>query len=95
MGPVVPAGAMAPGDFALRPGTAREAGRGWAGDVAVVVRCSWRAMAAILLVTMVLPLLPLSGLIADGATVGATIGSNGKDSALIVAARRRSQLLSC
>jgi hypothetical protein len=81
----VPDGAGGPGggdgplsDVPLRPGTALEGWRGWAGDVAVVLRRSWRAIAAIMLVTMLLPVLPLSGLIADGAAVGAAISPHGK-----------------
>jgi hypothetical protein len=58
--------------------TALEGWRGWAGDVALVLRRSWRAMAAIMLVTMMLPVLPLAGLIADGATAGAAISPDGK-----------------
>ena len=67
-----------PGGLPLRPGTAGEGWRGWAGDVAVVVRRGWWAIAAVLLVTMVLPVLLLSGLIADGVTAGAAISPNGK-----------------
>ena len=82
----VPDGAGGPGgsdgppdDLPLRPGTAEEGWRGWAGDVALVLRRSWRAIAAIMLVTMLLPVLPLSGLIAGSVAVGAAISSNGQD----------------
>jgi hypothetical protein len=81
----VPDGAGGPGgsdgppdDLPLRPGTAEEGWRGWAGDVALVLRRSWRAIAAIMLVTMLLPVLPLSGLIADGVAAGAAISPHSK-----------------
>jgi hypothetical protein len=73
-----------PDDLPLRRGTAEEGWRGWAGDVAVVLRHSWRVIAAILLVTMVLPLLPLSGLIAVGVAVGAAISPHGKGSLAVL-----------
>ncbi|HET9895424.1 MAG TPA: hypothetical protein VFQ44_10870 [Streptosporangiaceae bacterium] len=54
--------------------------RGWAGEVAVVTRRSWRVVAAVLLVTVMLPVLPLAGVIAGGAAVGAAISPDGKGS---------------
>ena len=80
-----PGGSDGPADGVRGPGEAVEGWRGWAGEVGVVVRRSWRVIAEVLLVTMVLPLLPLSGLIADGATVGAASSSNGKDSGTMLA----------
>src|SRR5260370_42388239 len=87
----VPDGAGGPGgsdgppdDLPLRRGTAEEGWRGWAGDVAVVLRRSWWVIAAILLVTMVLPLLPLSGLIAGGVAGGAAISPPGQGSVRVL-----------
>jgi hypothetical protein len=62
-----------------------ESWRGWAGDLSMVLRRSWRAITAVLLVTMVLPVLPVSGLIAVGVAVGAALSLNGQDSGIIVA----------
>jgi hypothetical protein len=88
----VPDGAGGPGgsdgspdDFPAWPGLARGGWRGWAGDVAVVVRRGWRTMGAVLLVTTVVPLLPLSGLVAIGVAAGAAISSNGKSSGIMLA----------
>jgi hypothetical protein len=69
-----PGGDAPPGDLPLRPGTALEGWRGWAGDAAVVLRRRWRAITAIMLVTMLL----LSLLIADGVAMGAAISPHGK-----------------
>jgi hypothetical protein len=55
-----------------------ESDGGWADDVAVVLRRRWRVMAAIIGVTMLLPALPLSGLIADAAAMGASFSPHGK-----------------
>lgn len=61
------------------PGEALEGWRGWAGELALVLRRRWRAMAAIMLVTMMLPVLPLVGLIAACVALGAAISMNGQD----------------
>jgi hypothetical protein len=64
---------------------ASEGWRGWAGDFGGVLRRGWRVTAGVLLVTMVIPLWPLSGLIADGATIGAAASANGKSSGIMLA----------
>jgi hypothetical protein len=83
----VPDGAGGPGggddprgDLPPWPGAAGASWRGWASDVAVVLRRGWRVIAAILLVTMALPVLVLSGLIADSVAVGAAVSLNGQES---------------
>jgi hypothetical protein len=52
--------------------------RGLAGDVALVLRRRWRVITMIMLVAMLLPALPLSGLIADGVAMGTSISPHGK-----------------
>jgi len=67
-----------PDDLPLPRGTAWEEWRGWARDVAVVLHRVWRTTAAVLLVTTVLPALPVSGLVADGAALGQARAGWGK-----------------
>lgn len=74
-----------PDDIPALPGLARAGWYGWAGDVAVLLRQSWRTTAAVLLVAMVLPVLPLSGLVAVGVAVGGAISLNGQDSGMMLA----------
>ncbi len=69
---------LPPGDLPFLPGTALGGWYGWASDVVVVLRLHWGVMAAMMLVTMLLPVLPLSGLIADGVAMGASISPHGK-----------------
>jgi len=52
----------------------------------VVVRRGWRAVAAVLLVTMVLPVLLLSGLTAACVAVGAGISPHGKGTGVVLVA---------
>jgi lysylphosphatidylglycerol synthetase-like protein (DUF2156 family) len=52
----------------------------------VVVRRGWRAIAAVLLVTMVLPVLLLSGLTAACVAVGAGISPHGKGTGVVLVA---------
>ena len=71
-------GDVPPGDLPLLPGAALEGWRGWAGEVAVVLRRHWRVIGAIVLVAMLLPMLALSGLIAGGVAMGASFSPHGK-----------------
>jgi hypothetical protein len=80
-----PGGDGGPGDVPFRH-AAGQGWRGWVRDVAMVVRRRWRAIAAVLLITTVLPTLPLSGLIADGVAAGSASSPNGKGSPGLVAA---------
>ncbi|HET7012788.1 MAG TPA: hypothetical protein VFI65_02685 [Streptosporangiaceae bacterium] len=66
------------GDLPLLNGTALAGWRGWTDDVAAVLRRHWRVIAQIMGVTMLLPVLPLSGLIADGVAMGASISPRSK-----------------
>lgn len=71
-------GDMPAGDLPPLLGTELDGWRGWAAAVAVVLRRRWRVIAAIVLATMLLPVLPLYGLIADGVAMGASISPHSK-----------------
>ncbi len=73
-------------DVSFQSGPIVEGWRGWASEVAVVLRSGWRTIALIMLVAVALPALPLAGLIADGVAVGSAISVNGQDTVSVLAA---------
>ena len=52
--------------------------RGWAGEVAEATRRSWRKIVPVLLVTVVLPVLPLALVIAAGSAAGSSFSPESK-----------------